>query len=78
MGQIWKPNPSGVHRVLGQRFGQCLKPTRGGGVERYKASGLGTTVEVKNHHQSGGVGSESADAGGLAALQVCLGTSGAQ
>ena len=70
LGQTIGPNLGGVHNESGQTKGQTWKPTRG--VERYKAWRLGTTVEVKNHHQRVVFGCRPADAGAKGALQLTL------
>ena len=52
MGQSLGLKLSGVHWVLGQTNDQCLIPGMRG-VEKTSFGGVGPTVVVTKHHQSG-------------------------
>ena len=76
MGQSLGVIPGGTQGFPGQNYGQNRKCGRRG-VEGNKVYVMGPTEVVTNHHQSGGLGIESAAQGNTVSLQLSLGTSGA-
>ena len=77
MGQLYELDSGGTQGFPGQSHGQNGVCGRRG-VVRNQGGGLGPTELAGKPPPRWWCGQVSADAGALAALQVCLGLSGAQ